>query len=82
MQRFTTSTKPMSTLKERNAVRHQIVTELPPKIKPLSDEERKHALKVLEQADELRAAILKRRKGKHVPDSTPMIRQSREEELA
>jgi hypothetical protein len=74
---------PLTTmLKERNAVRHQIVTELPPKVKPLSEEERKQALKVLGEADQLRMAMLKRRKGRLLPDSTSMIRQSRDEELA
>lgn len=61
---------------------HRIVAEWPPKITPLTEDERKRALKVLEEADQLRMAMRKRRKGKLLPDSTPMIRKSREEELA
>lgn len=61
---------------------HRIITEFPIKVKPLTAKERKQALKVLEEATQLRMAMRKRRKGKLLPDSTPMIRKSREEELA
>jgi hypothetical protein len=67
--------------KGRKPVPDQIVTEWPPRVKPLTARERKQALKVIEEARQLRMAMRKRRKGKLLPDSTPMIRQSREEEL-
>lgn len=45
----------------------------------LTDEEIAEALKWLEEARELREAILKRRKGKPVPSSWPLIRIGREQ---
>jgi len=48
-------------------------------IKPLTDQERREALAVMAQADALQNAILKRRRGKPVPSSVPLIRRDREE---
>ncbi len=45
----------------------------------LSDQEAQDALAAIEEARALRAAILKRRKGKRLPPSARLIRQAREE---
>lgn len=45
----------------------------------LSDEEVQHARVAIEEARQLRQAILKRRKGKLVPSSAALIRRAREE---
>ncbi len=60
-------------------VQKRTVTEFPIEAKPLTAEEREQAIKSLEAAKHLRMSIHKRRKGKLVPDSTPLIRQAREE---
>ncbi len=54
----------------------RVVTEFPIEVKPLTVEEREQSLQSLEAAKHLRMAIRKRRKGKLVPDSTPLIRQA------
>ena len=59
----------------------RIVIGSPPAVMPLTREEKKRGLESIKHARLLREAMLKRRKGKLVPDSTPLIRQSREKEL-
>lgn len=48
-------------------------------IPPLTDEEAAAVLKWLDETQELQDAILKRRRGKPVPSSWPLIRRGREQ---
>ncbi len=59
----------------------RIVTGFPITAIHLTKKEKKRGLESIKRARLLREAMLKRRNGEPVPDSTPLIRQSREEEL-
>ncbi|MCH7746146.1 MAG: hypothetical protein IIC84_08750 [Chloroflexi bacterium] len=58
----------------------RIVIGSPPAVISLTREEKNRGLESIKHARLLRKAMLKRRKGKLVPDSTPLIRQSRAQE--
>lgn len=67
--------------KEHKDMLDRIVVGSPKAAEPLTEKERQQALEAIKKSRVLREAMLKRRKAKLVPDSTPLIRQAREKEM-